>query len=102
MEYSKAKKNFCTQGLFRQVIPLAKSTYQQVNKILKTYKIKVMKKQLNNLFKAISNTQKEEVTTMQNETIVLQGTQEKVFTVADLWNIQRNKKTIVRRRYYAD
>ena len=61
-----------------------------------------MKKQLNNLFKAISNTQKDEVTTLQNETIVLQGTLEKGFTVADLWNIQRNKKTIVRRRYYAD
>jgi major membrane immunogen (membrane-anchored lipoprotein) len=58
-----------------------------------------MKTQLNNLFQSISDTQTETVTGMVNETVTGATHPERAFTAADLWNIQRQKKTYVRRSY---
>lgn len=57
---------------------------------------------ISNLFKAISNNAKEEGTAMHTDTSIIESNHPKAFTVADLWNIQRQKKTLVRRRYFAD
>jgi hypothetical protein len=61
-----------------------------------------MKTQLNHAFKAPGFNEKEEETNLYNEIAVPEGNMQKPFTVADLWNIQRQKKTLVRRRYFAD
>ena len=60
-----------------------------------------MNTQLNNLFKAISQTETEKLTTIVSETVATVENHVKPFTAADLWNIQRQKKTLVRRGYYA-
>ena len=54
-----------------------------------------------NLFKAISSGPTKELNTVTNETLVSHTQQEKTFTAADLWNIQRQKRSIMPRRYYA-
>ncbi len=54
-----------------------------------------------NLFKAISTEETKKLTTVVNETLVNHTQQEKAFTAADLWNIQRQKRSIMPRRYYA-
>lgn len=53
------------------------------------------------LFKAISKNEAEQLSTVVNELVSMETQQVKSFTVADLWNIQRQKKVIVRRRYLA-
>lgn len=60
-----------------------------------------MNAQLNNLFKVISKSETEKLTTMVNETVAVVEHPEKAFTAADLWNIQRQKKTTVRRGYFS-
>ncbi len=54
-----------------------------------------------NLFKAISIGETKKLTIIVNETLAGNTQQEKTFTAADLWNIQRQKKSIMPRRYYA-
>ena len=56
-----------------------------------------------NLFKAISKTETKELTTIVKETLAsgVTQTQEKHFTAADLWNIQRQKRSILQRKHYA-
>lgn len=60
-----------------------------------------MKTQLNNLFESISETQTETVTGIVSENVEGAAHPEKAFTAADLWNIQRQKKTYVRRSFLA-
>jgi hypothetical protein len=60
-----------------------------------------MNTQNNNLFKAISKSETKELTTVVKETLALGVNQEKHFTAADLWNIQRQKRSIVSRRHFA-
>ncbi|MEO6720230.1 MAG: hypothetical protein ABIN67_07675 [Ferruginibacter sp.] len=60
-----------------------------------------MKKQSNTLFATISKAQVENLTNLVKETLVpgYSQTPAKQFTAADLWNIQRNKRSIVQRRF---
>ena len=60
-----------------------------------------MKKQSNTLFIDISKEQVENLTTIVKETIVAgyNQAQAKLFTAADLWNIQRQKKGFSQRRF---
>ena len=60
-----------------------------------------MKKQSNTLFTGISKEQVENLTTIVKETIVAgyNQAQAKLFTAADLWNIQRQKKGFSQRRF---
>jgi hypothetical protein len=60
-----------------------------------------MNTQLNNLFATISKSETEKLTTIVDETIAVVTHPQKAFTAADLWNIQRQKKTYVRRSYLA-
>ena len=59
-----------------------------------------MKKLINNLFSQISEEQVKNLTTVINETVAFEITQShnRVFTAADLWNIQRNKRSVSGRR----
>jgi hypothetical protein len=62
----------------------------------KQLKQKIMKKQSNTLFIEISKEQVENLTTIVKETIAAgyNQAQTKLFTAADLWNIQRQKKDL--------
>lgn len=60
-----------------------------------------MNTQLNNLFTTISKFETEKLTTIVNETVAVVANHKKSFTAADLWNIQRQRKTFVRRAYFA-
>jgi len=59
-----------------------------------------MKKTINTQFSQISESQVKNLTTIVNETIAFDTHQNsnKVFTAANLWNIQRNKKSVTSRR----
>ncbi|MBC7890261.1 MAG: hypothetical protein H7Z13_20490 [Ferruginibacter sp.] len=59
-----------------------------------------MKKQSNNLFTTISKQQVEKLTSVVKETLAMGFNQPniKIFTTADLWNIQRQGKTRIQRR----
>lgn len=59
-----------------------------------------MKKQSQNKFSQISNEVTEKLTFIAKETIAIGFTQTKIFSTADLWNIQRKSKTILHRRNY--
>ncbi|MEP7107556.1 MAG: hypothetical protein ABI760_06225 [Ferruginibacter sp.] len=60
-----------------------------------------MKKQSNNLFATISKEQVENLTSIINETLAsgFNNLQSKIFTHADLWNIQRQGKGRIQRRF---
>jgi len=60
-----------------------------------------MKKTNNTLLLQISGEQVKNLTTVVNETIAFDTHENsnKVFTAANLWNIQRNKKTVNSRRF---
>ena len=60
-----------------------------------------MNTQNKDLFKAISKSETKELTTVVKETLAFGNNQEKHFTAAELWNIQRQKRSIVSRRHYA-
>ena len=59
-----------------------------------------MKKQSTNQFSPISKEQTEQLTTVVNETIALGVIPVKIFSSADLWNIQRRGRTMMSRRNY--
>lgn len=59
-----------------------------------------MKKQTTNQFSPISKEQTEKLTTVVNETIALDVIPVKIFSSADLWNIQRRGRTMMSRRNY--
>jgi hypothetical protein len=52
-----------------------------------------MNTQANNLFKAISNVETKKMVEVVSETLAFGMHKEKVFTTADLWNIQRQRKS---------
>ena len=52
-----------------------------------------MNTQTNNLFKAISNVEAKKMGEVVNETLALGMQIAKTFTSADLWNIQRQRKS---------
>jgi hypothetical protein len=60
-----------------------------------------MQKQSNNLFETIRTANKEQLTSVVNETIATGFNQanNKAFTTADLWNIQRQGKSSIQRRH---
>lgn len=60
-----------------------------------------MKKQSKTLFTQIDEDQYKTMTTVVNETLASGFNQHsnKIFSTADLWNIQRQKRTTVQRRY---
>jgi hypothetical protein len=53
----------------------------------------------NNLFKAISEAETKTLTTVVKETLAFEVNQKKAFTAADLWNIQRQKRSLLQRRH---
>ena len=60
-----------------------------------------MKKQSETLFTQISNQQVNSLTTIVKETLAagISKVAGKTFSAADLWNIQRQKKSMLQRRY---
>ena len=59
-----------------------------------------MKTQSINLLTALSNQEVKDLTTTVKETLALNiDSHKKIFTAADLWNIQRRRKTIATRRF---
>jgi hypothetical protein len=60
-----------------------------------------MNTQNNNLLKSISKEETKQLTTVVNETIAFDVNLEKTFTAADLWNIQRSRRSSLQRRHYA-
>lgn len=67
----------------------------------KQLKLTIMKKQSDNLFETISSEQLTSLKSVVNETIVtgLNQANNKTFTAADLWNIQRQGKSCMQRRH---
>ena len=61
-----------------------------------------MKKKSNSLFANLSNSQIENLTREVKETIAFEpgAAVSKTFTTADLWNIQRQARTRVQRRFF--
>ena len=59
-----------------------------------------MKKQTTNQFLPISKEQTEKLTTVVKESLALGIIPVKVFSTADLWNIQRRGRTMMSRRSY--
>jgi hypothetical protein len=68
---------------------------------LKPLKIKVMNIQNTSLFTSISKAATKKLTAVVNETLAFNVIQTKAFTAADLWNIQRQRKSSLQRRHYA-
>jgi hypothetical protein len=62
-----------------------------------------MKIQLTNLFNQISKAQLENLTMEVKETIAMEDnhTHRKIFSAAELWNIQRQRKSLNQRRGFA-
>jgi len=60
-----------------------------------------MNTQNKDLFKAISKSETRELTSVVKETLAFGIVQEKHFTAADLWNIQRQKRAVTSRRHFA-
>jgi hypothetical protein len=60
-----------------------------------------MNTQLKSLFTSISKTETTKLITVVNETLAFGLVKEKPFTTADLWNIQRQRKSSLQRRHYA-
>jgi hypothetical protein len=60
-----------------------------------------MNTQNNNLLKSISKDETKRLTTVVNETIAFDISTVKSFTAADLWNIQRSRRSSLQRRHYA-
>ena len=60
-----------------------------------------MNTQHNNLFVTLSKKETTKVTTVVNETLATGMQHSKPFTAADLWNIQRQRKSSLQRRHIA-
>ena len=60
-----------------------------------------MNTQNNKPFTAMGATETERLTTIVNETLACGNPETKSFTAADLWNIQRQKRSIIQRRHFA-
>ena len=60
-----------------------------------------MNTQNNKPFTVSGATETEKLTSIVNETLAFTTPEKKAFTAADLWNIQRQKRSIVQRRHFA-
>ena len=60
-----------------------------------------MNTQQNNLFATISKEETMNLTAVVNETLAINIQQHKAFTAADLWAIQRRRRSFVQRRFNA-
>jgi hypothetical protein len=60
-----------------------------------------MKTQNNNLLSILSKEETTKLTTIVNETLATGMGQHKAFTAAELWNIQRRRRSFVQRRFNA-
>ncbi|RYF91287.1 MAG: hypothetical protein EOO03_01690 [Chitinophagaceae bacterium] len=60
-----------------------------------------MKTQNNSLLNTLSKAEKTQLTTITSETLATTVKQTHAFTAADLWNIQRQKRSFVQRRFNA-
>ncbi len=54
-----------------------------------------------NLFSAINEAETKKLTTVISETLAFDLNQVKTFTAADLWNIQRQRRSNIQRRHFA-
>lgn len=75
--------------------------YQSKSNNNSTKKLNKMKKQSITLFTGLSEAQVNSLTTIVAETLAFnqEKPKTKVFTAAELWNIQRQKKAILTRRH---
>ena len=78
--------------------------WQQKDKrknIKKTYKTKIMKTSTTQLFSTFSQQQVEKLTSEVKETLarVFNQQRSKRFGTADLWNIERRRRTLAQRRH---
>ena len=55
---------------------------------------------LNHLFTAISKAETKKLTTVVNETLAFDVQQQKTFTAANLWNIQKKGTSMLQKRRY--
>lgn len=53
------------------------------------------------LFTVLSKETTQQLTTIVKETLAFELVGKKTFTAADLWNIQRRRKTVLQRRHFA-
>ncbi len=60
-----------------------------------------MNTQNNSLISTLSKAETTQLTTVVNETIAFVTKETKPFTAAELWNVQRQKRSFVQRRYNA-
>jgi len=60
-----------------------------------------MNTQNKSLISTLSKAETAQLTTVVNETIAFVTKETKSFTAADLWNVQRQKRSFVQRRYNA-
>ncbi len=60
-----------------------------------------MNTQNNHLFTTISKTETKNMTSVVNETVSSGSKQGNSFTAADLWNIQRNGRSIQQRKHFS-
>jgi hypothetical protein len=60
-----------------------------------------MKTQNNNLLSTLSKEETTKLTTVVDETLALGMGHHKPFTAAELWNIQRRRRSFVQRRFNA-
>jgi hypothetical protein len=60
-----------------------------------------MNTQNNNLLNTLTKAETTQLTTIVEETLALGMNQHKPFTAAELWNIQRRRRSFVQRRFNA-
>ena len=88
----------CVVNVIKDIKRVFKSKGNQ--KATLTYKFLVMKTQSTNLFNQISHSEVKDLTTMVKETLDFGccNKQHKTFSAADLWNIQRQRRSFNVRR----
>jgi hypothetical protein len=79
----------------------SKTPLKNTKSHFKNLKTKVMKTQNNTLVSKLSKEETVALTNIVDETLALAMNQHKPFTAADLWNIQRRRRSFVQRRFNA-
>ncbi len=73
----------------------------KTNQIIKNIQIKIMRTETNNLFATISNDHLNQMVKEVKETVATDANQDNgknIFSTADLWRIQKNRRARVQRR----
>lgn len=65
-----------------------------------TIKNIVMNTQKTQIFTTLSKEEKQALTSIVKETLAFDAIQKKSFSAADLWNIQRQRRAIISRKYF--